>query len=331
MGVGRSLLHEAGRVQSPRALLRLIVDHDYPIGLPRADVEALVDLLATHWETPELSKILAPELAQDDELMELQARQYRSALTPKAARKLWRTLLELDVREALPLVKAPTLVMHATNSEFVPISHGQYLAQHIPGGKFLERPGNTVSLISVTHGPTSEHIAEFLTGHSSPASVDRVLTTVLFTDIVASTAQLAEIGDQAWRSVLDKHDGLVRDQLRLFRGKEIVTTGDGFMASFDGPARAIRCAQAITEALATLGIDVRVGLHTGECEVRGDDLAGLAVHIAARVGSLAGPGEVFVSGTVRDLVAGSGIEFDDRGERELRGIPGLWKLFAAKA
>jgi class 3 adenylate cyclase len=180
------------------------------------------------------------------------------------------------------------------------------------------------------YGATSEHITEFLTGRSSPAPIDRVLTTVLFTDIVGSTAPLAEVGDEAWHSVLDKHDRLIRDQLRTYRGREIITTGDGFMASFDGPARAIRCASAITQAVPSLGLNVRAGLHTGECEVRGDNLAGLAVHVAARVGAQAGPGEVFVSGMVKDLVAGSGIEFDERGEHELKGVPGTWKLFAAK-
>jgi class 3 adenylate cyclase len=309
---------------------RLVVDHDYPIGLPRADVEAFVELLATQWGTPELSRVLAPELAQDEDLMELYARQYRSALTPKSAAMLWRTILEADVREALSLVQAPTLILHAADSQFVPVSHGQYLAQQISGARLIERPGRSLSFMPATYGSTSEHIAEFLTGHNAPVPIDRVLTTVLFTDIVASTAQLAEVGDEAWRHVLDKHDRLVRDQLHMFRGTEIATTGDGFMASFDGPARAIRCAQAITRAVAIVGVHVRVGLHTGECEIRGHDLAGLAVHIAARVGSLAGPGEVLVSGTVRDLVAGSGIEFDGHGEHELKGVPGSWRLFAVR-
>jgi class 3 adenylate cyclase len=173
-------------------------------------------------------------------------------------------------------------------------------------------------------------IAEFLTGERPVVEIERVLTTVLFTDIVGSTAQAASLGDQRWRSMLDAHDRTVREQLRRFRGREINTTGDGFVASFDGPARAIRCAQAINEATEKLGVQLRVGLHTGECEVRGDDLGGLAVHIAARVGALAAPGEVLVSGTVKDLVVGSGIEFDDRGEHDLKGVPGSWKLFAVE-
>ena len=176
----------------------------------------------------------------------------------------------------------------------------------------------------------ADEVAEFLTGERPVIEIERILTTVLFTDIVGSTAQAASLGDQRWHSLLDSHDKTVRGQLHRFRGREINTTGDGFVASFDGPARAIRCAQAISEAVRKLGVKVRVGLHTGECEVRGDDIGGLAVHIAARVAALATTGEILVSGIVKDLVAGSGIEFADRGERELKGVPGSWKLFAVQ-
>jgi class 3 adenylate cyclase len=238
--------------------------------------------------------------------------------------------LEADVRDALSSLQAPTLILHATESDIVPFSHGQYLADHIAGAQLLERPGRATGFIPASYPATAEHVAEFLTGTISPVAIDRVLTTILFSDIVASTTQLVEVGDEAWRRVLDGHDRVVREQLRLYRGREINTTGDGFVVSFDGPARGIRCAQAITESLATIALQVRVGLHCGECEVRGDDLVGLAVHIAARVGSLAGPGEVLVSGTVRDLVAGSGIEFEGHGEHELKGVPGSWKLFAVR-
>jgi class 3 adenylate cyclase len=174
-----------------------------------------------------------------------------------------------------------------------------------------------------------EEIAEFVTGERSPLEIDRVLTTLLFTDIVGSTERAASLGDQRWRSLLDAHDRTVRDHLRRFRGKEINTTGDRFLASFDGPARAIRCGLAMAEAIRAMGIDLHLGLHTGECEVRGDDLAGLAVHIAARIGSLAAPGEVLVSGTVKDLVAGSRIDFVDWGEHELKGVPDTWRLYRA--
>jgi class 3 adenylate cyclase len=309
---------------------RLVLDDDYPIGVPVDTGEAILDVFAAKWGTAELVTLVAPDLAQDEELVELLARQWRSALTPRAAGALWRTLLDVDVRDALSSVQAPTLILHATESDIVPFSHAEYLADHIAGAQLVARPGTATGFIPVSYPPTAEHIAEFLTGTTSPVAIDRVLTTIMFSDIVASTSQLADVGDEAWRRMLDGHDRVVREQLRLHRGREIKTTGDGFVVSFDGPARGIRCAQAMTEALATLGLEVRIGLHCGECEVRGDDLAGLAVHIAARVGSLAGAGEVLVSGTVRDLVAGSSIEFDGHGEHELKGVPGSWKIFAVR-
>jgi class 3 adenylate cyclase len=307
---------------------RLVADDDYPIGLSVASVHAILDIFAAQWGTPELVKLVAPDLAQDEELVELLARVWRSALTPRAAGVLWRTILEADVRDALSSLQAPTLILHATGSEIVPFSHGQYLADHIAGARLVACPGRASGFVPVSYPATAERIAEFLTGSTSSISIDRVLTTILFSDIVASTSQLADVGDGAWRSVLDFHDRVVREQLRLYRGREINTTGDGFVVSFDGPARGIRCAQAMIEALAAHGLEVRIGLHSGECEVRGDDLAGLAVHIAARVSAMAGPGQVLVSGTVKDLVAGSGIEFGDHGEYELKGVPGSWKLFA---
>jgi class 3 adenylate cyclase len=195
------------------------------------------------------------------------------------------------------------------------------------GAKFVELPGGDFSVAFST--PAVEEIVEFLTGERPPVEVDRILTTLLFTDIVGSTERAVSLGDQRWHSVLDAHDGAVRDQLRRFRGKEINTTGDGFLASFDGPARAIRCALAITDVTMALGLDLHIGLHTSECEVRGDDLGGLRVHIASRICSLAPPGEVLVSSTVKDLVAGSNIEFAERGEHQLKGVPGSWQLYRA--
>ncbi|MGO8870892.1 MAG: adenylate/guanylate cyclase domain-containing protein [Acidimicrobiales bacterium] len=233
----------------------------------------------------------------------------------------------VDVRHALPLIQAPTLVLQVRDNPFVPVTHGRYIADHIDGAKFIELPGRDVGF---TPFMLSDKVAEFLTGERPVIKVDRILTTVLFTDIVGSTAQAASLGDQRWRSLLDAHDQAVRNQFRRFRGREINTTGEGFVASFDGPARAIRCGEAIIEATGKLGIELRVGLHTGECEIRGEDLGGLAVHIAARVGALANPGEVLVSGMVKDLVVGSGIEFGERGEHELKGVPGSWKLFAVE-
>jgi len=253
----------------------------------------------------------------------------RASATPRAlAAQYDYWLHHVDVRQALPLIQARTLVLHVKDSPFLPVEHGRYLAEHITGATFVEVPGGDL-------GPLDDEelaqIIEFLTGDRPDIEVDRILTTVLFTDIVGSTQRAAALGDQKWRSLLDAHDHAVRDQLRRFRGKEINTTGDGFVASFDGPARAIRCAQAIGEAITMLGVDLRMGLHTGECEVRGDDLGGLAVHVAARVAALASPGEILVSGMVKDLVAGSGIEFAERGEYQLKGVPESWKLFAVGA
>ena len=192
----------------------------------------------------------------------------------------------------------------------------------------VELEGDDSSLIAGAQAMWIDELGEFLTGQRPTVEVDRILTTVLFTDIVGSTARAASLGDHRWRSLLDTHDRTVREHLRKFRGREVNTTGDGFMASFDGPARAIRCAQAVMEATSSLGIDLRAGIHTGECEVRGDDLVGLAVHIAARVGALASSGAVMVSSTVKDLVVGSGIEFDDRGTHALKGVPDEWQLYA---
>jgi class 3 adenylate cyclase len=239
-------------------------------------------------------------------------------------------LHEMDVRAVLPLVRIPTLVLHVRESPMVPIEYGQYLAEHIDGAKLVELPGADMFPTSEVHTMVEE-IGEFLTGSRPVTEVDRVLASVLFTDIVDSTQRAASLGDQRWRSLLDRHDAVTRDQLRRFHGREVNTTGDGFIASFDGPARAIRCARAISDAVTALGIDLHIGLHTGECEVRGDDLGGLAVHIAARLGKLASPGEVLVSSTVKDLVVGSGIKFADRGQHQLKGVPGLWRLFAVTA
>ena len=253
----------------------------------------------------------------------------RASATPRNAAAQYRYILEnLDVRSVLPLIQAPTLVLHGSGNPLVPIEHGRYLAEHIPGARFFEFPGVGIGFDDVGSALILEEIAEFVTGERPVTDVDRVLTTVLFTDIVGSTQQLASVGDKRWSAMLDAHDRAVRDLLRRHRGREINTTGDGFAACFDGPGRGIACATSIIQAARELGIEVRAGLHTGECEIRGDDLAGLAVHVAARIGSLAGPGEVLVSNTVKDLVTGSGIEFVDTGERELKGIPTSWRLYA---
>jgi class 3 adenylate cyclase/alpha-beta hydrolase superfamily lysophospholipase len=304
---------------------RFLEADDYPIGFTQVAADELVQAFATAWGTPELVALANP--SADAEFVQLTAPVLRASATPRSAAAQYHNVMRNDVRQALPLIRVPTLVLNVRDQPLVPVAQGRYLAQHIDGATFVELPGSDLSF-TPANLVIADEIAEFLTGERPVLEVERILTTVLFTDIVGSTERAGSLGDQRWRTLLDAHDRAVRDQLRRFRGREINTTGDGFVASFDGPARAIHSAKAIIEATARLGIELRTGLHTGECEVRGDDLAGLAVHIAARVSALATPGEVLVSGTVKDLVVGSGIEFTDRGEHQLKGVPGTWKLFA---
>ncbi len=236
---------------------------------------------------------------------------------------------EMDVRAVLPTIRVPTLVIQHAGDPFIPPAWGKYVADHIPGANYAELSGrNVYHFVEPGWRASFQEIAGFLTGKQADVADDRVLATVLFTDIVDSTRRAAEMGDRDWRALLDAHDAIVRSQLSRFRGREVNTSGDGFLAMFDGPQRAIRCAMAIRDAVQALGIEVRAGLHTGECEVRGDDIGGIAVHIGARVSALAGPNEVLVSSTLRDLVIGSGLEFEERGAHALKGVPGEWHLFA---
>ena len=235
---------------------------------------------------------------------------------------------ELDVRALLPTVRVPTLVVQHADDPLIVPAMGRYVADHISGAKYVELPGRNVYHFVEPWRSSFQEIAEFLTGHQAEVADDRVLATVLFTDIVDSTCRAAEVGDRDWHALLDAHDAVVRSQLARFRGREVSTSGDGFLAMFDGPQRAIRCAMSIRDAVQALGIEVRAGLHTGECEIRGDDIGGIAVHIGARVSALAGPKDVLVSSTLRDLVIGSGLEFEERGSYELKGVPGEWQLFA---
>jgi class 3 adenylate cyclase len=222
----------------------------------------------------------------------------------------------------------PTLVLHHTDDPVIPRTSGKYIADHIPGAKYVELPGRNAFHFVEPWRQSFQEIHEFLTGQQPDVADDRVLATVLFTDIVDSTRRAAEMGDRDWRALLDAHDAVVRSQLARYRGREVNTSGDGFLAMFDGPQRAIRCAMAIRDAVQALGSQVRAGLHTGECEVRGDDIGGIGVHIGARVSSLAGANDVLVSSTLRDLVIGSGLEFEDRGAHQLKGVPGEWRLSA---
>jgi len=234
---------------------------------------------------------------------------------------------EIDVTQVLPVISVPTLVLHRTN-DFVAIEYGRYVAEHIPGARFVELDGSDHMPWLGNGNVVVDEVEEFLTGSRHAAEPDRVLATVLFTDIVGSTERAAQLGDERWRALLESHNELVRRQLAAFGGREVDQLGDGFLATFDGPARAIRCACAICEDVGSLGVDVRAGVHTGECEVIGADIGGMAVHIGARVGARAAAGEVLVSSAVRDLVVGSGIKFADRGTHELKGVPGEWQLLA---
>ncbi|HWK18133.1 MAG TPA: adenylate/guanylate cyclase domain-containing protein [Solirubrobacteraceae bacterium] len=274
---------------------------------------------------------IAPHAAENDRLRRWFAKLERLAASPGTAARLMRWNGEIDVRAVLPTIQAPTLVLHRTGDKFIDVRHSRYLAEHIPGARYVELPGSD----ALSFGPESERlldeVEQFLTGARKLPDPERILATVMFSDIVESTRRAAELGDRTWRQLLETLEEVVAGELDRFRGRAIKTMGDGFLATFDGPARAIRCAVAIREEMAEFGLDVRSGLHTGEIEVMGADVGGIAVHIGARVGAISGPGEVLVSGTVKDLVVGSGIGFEDRGEHELKGVPGRWRLFAVAA
>jgi class 3 adenylate cyclase/pimeloyl-ACP methyl ester carboxylesterase len=273
--------------------------------------------------------VLAPSMADDPALATWYARLQRLAASPSEARILLNAAAELDVRDTLPRIRIPTLVMHRSGDSAWDPRHSRYLAEHIPGAHHVELDGIDSFPFIGDSDAIVEEIEEFLTGERSGGELARALLTVMFTDIVDATARAARLGDGRWRDLLADHDSLVREQLARFGGHEVKTVGDGFLVTFEGPpSRALRCALAITAAARELGIEVRVGLHTGECELIGEDVGGMAVHIASRVNTLAGPGEVLVSGTVFGTVVGGPFAFEDRGFHELKGVPGRWPLFA---
>jgi class 3 adenylate cyclase len=267
-------------------------------------------------------------LADDERAMRTLARQLRASTTPRLAAAQFRYLFELDVRDVLPSIHVPTLVITRTGHPYVPTSLGHHLADTIEGAKYVEFPGNDFWCCSQTADEILAAIQEFVTGAPPSIEVDRVLATVLFTDIVDSTTRAADLGDRRWRHLLDRHDEITRTYVERYGGRVVKTTGDGALATFDSPGRALRAASELGMLLRGEGINIRAGLHTGEVERRGDDLGGIAVHIGARVMGEAGSGEVLCSSTVRDLVVGSGIHFTERGAHELKGIPGEWRLFA---
>jgi class 3 adenylate cyclase len=278
--------------------------------------------------TGETQRVMNPDMPWNEEIRVTWARHDRLAASPATFALMLPLLIEMDVRAVFPTVRVPTLVLHHADDPMTPTEWCKYVADHISGAKYVELPGRNLYHFVEPWRESFQQIAEFLTGQQADVADDRVLATVLFTDIVDSTRRAAEMGDRDWHALLDAHDAVVRSQLARFRGREVNTSGDGFLAMFDGPQRAIRCAMAIRDAVQALGIQVRAGLHTGECEVRDDDIGGIAVHIGARVSALAGPNEVLVSSTLRDLVIGSGLEFEERGAHQLKGVPGEWRLFA---
>jgi len=284
--------------------------------------------MVAHWGDGLMAGAVAASRQSDPAFMDWAGRLERLAASPATAERILELIGQFDVRHVLPSIRVPTLVLHRPADGFLDVRHSRYLAEHIPDARLVELEG-TDHLFSLGDVDTLiGEIEEFLTGHRREREPDRLLATVLFTDICHSTERAAALGDSAWKSLLSRHDELVRRELSRHRGREVKHTGDGFLATFDGPARGVRCAQAICERVRSLGIEVRAGIHTGEVELRGDDIGGIAVHIGQRVSSLAAAGEVLVSRTVRDLVIGSELEFTDRGEHDLRGVPGTWSVFA---
>jgi class 3 adenylate cyclase len=306
----------------------------FPHGPTREEYLREVEDDVRGWGTVELARQIFEEsrMEPEPEKLELLARRMRASASPGAARQLELMNLEIDVRDVVGAIRVPTLVIHRTDDPNVAVEAGRWLAKHIPGARMLELPGTehdwAVGDRDQIVGPIREFLRPLAEMESAPAEPDTVLATVLFTDIVGSTARAAELGDRGWRELLECHHALIRGELARHRGRELDTAGDGFFAAFDGPARAIRCACAVSEAIEGIGLDLRAGLHTGECEIVDGKIGGLAVHIGARVAAEARPGEVLVSQTVRDLVAGAGLSFAERGTAALKGVPGEWRLYA---
>jgi class 3 adenylate cyclase/pimeloyl-ACP methyl ester carboxylesterase len=304
-----------------------VPEDDYPWGIPPEDLDRFVAHRKETWGTGAIVELFAPSRIVDERFRTWYARLERLGSGPEQVPAFWRAAYEADVRALLPSVSVPTLVLHREGNRLIQVGAGRYLAEHIPDAKFVVLPGNDhLFFVGDTDGLVDE-IEEFLTGARSGAEGDVVMAAVLFTDIVGSTEQQTRIGPREWSRLTDHHDAMVRAALARHRGHEVKTTGDGFLATFDATGRALRCAANILAGATDIGLTLRAGVHTGEVELRGDDIAGLAVTIAKRVCDLAGPGQVLVTRTVTDLVVGSGINFEDGGDRELKGVPGVWRLF----
>ena len=303
---------------------------DYPWAPAWDDRIREIEETERSWADPDVVRTLAPSRADDAAFVMWLTRYLRASASPKAGAELLRMNSMIDVREVLPTIRVPTLLIYHSDDRDVNVEEGRYIASRIRGARLVELPGHDHLMWAGNADAIADEVEDFLTGTRRGPERDRVLATVLFTDIAGSTARAAEIGDRAWTQLIDRHDEAIRRQLDRWRGREVETAGDGFLATFDGPARAVRCATSVVDAIRELGLDVRAGVHTGEVEVADGNVRGIAVHIGSRVAALAAPGEVLVSRTVVDLVAGSGIAFTDRGEHSLKGVPNVWQLFAAE-
>jgi len=306
---------------------------DYPIGMPDRTWHRLLELYEEHWgQRPQMLALTAPSQFGIPRAEEWFMRYQRMSMPPGAASRMYRWVTQLDVRAVLPTISAKTLVLQRTENQHYRPAFGRFLAEHIPGARLVELPGADCYPFYTEQSDAVLHeLRDFLTGSHEEPSIHRELATVLFTDIVGSTDLAARLGDSRWLDLRAAHDEVVRRNLAAFRGQEVATTGDGFLATFDGPARGVQCAARIRDAVRSLGLEIRAGLHTGEIERLDADIGGIAVHLAARIMSLAGPSEVLVSSTLTDLVVGSGIGFSDRGVHDLKGVPGTWHVYEVRA
>jgi class 3 adenylate cyclase/esterase/lipase len=305
------------------------ITDDWPWGqATRVDFERWIVTLPERWGKPATASLIVPDAADMEFETSWWARVQLQAATPRVAMAFQRMAFDIDVRHVVPTIAVPTLIIHRIGDKVCHVENTRFLAANIAGARYVELPGESHDPSAEGGTEIADEIQEFLTGVREPEKPDRVLLTVLFTDIVGSTERARELGDRRWRELLDRHHAAVRRELSRFRGREVDIAGDGFLAVFDGPARAIRCARSIVTAVRDVGLDIRAGLHTGEVELADGHVRGIAVHIGARVARLANPGEVVVSRTVKDLIAGSGIELADRGLHEFKGLPGNWEVYA---
>jgi class 3 adenylate cyclase/alpha-beta hydrolase superfamily lysophospholipase len=331
-----AIMFAATRPERTQALIlantaaRFAQADDYPWGVPQEETDAAADFIAEYWGTEAAARIGFPSLMDDPIFVRWVAKSCRMSCSGREMATYIRQDTSTDVRQVLPSVQAPTLVLHRSDPPFLNLDQGRHLAEHIPGATLVEVPGTDIAIYTKPNAQILDHIEAFVTGTSPEASTDRALATILFTDIVSSTERAAELGDRRWRNVLETYLGLTRTIVEEHRGRVIKSDGDGMLATFDGPGRAVRCVAALVDGIRPLGLEIRAGLHTGEVEVMGDDVGGIAVHIAARVMAEAGPSELLVSSVIPPLVAGSAIDFVDRGEYDLKGVPGTWRLFVVQ-